>query len=77
MSKVKSTLISDGTSYQSFDGLSRVSAADPRLEELYKDVEKLREELVELILLDSPPEAVSVYGMTVDEYLNLSGNARL
>lgn len=42
-----------------------------------KNIDKLKQELIDTILLDNVYETRSVYDMTVDEYMELPGNVRL
>jgi hypothetical protein len=61
----QSVTIDDGTTFA------------PRLQEMEKEVEELRSEIADMILLSDHSAAVSVYDMSFEEYMELSGNVRL
>jgi len=67
--------ISDGTSLQV--ALEDMDGDIRDLKSLQDEVEQLKQEMVDNILLGQTPQTKSVYEMTYDEYMELSGYARL
>jgi len=67
--KVAGMRITDGTNYATKDHKT--------LLQLERSVDNLKEEIAEMILLESQPEAVSVFDMSCEEYVELPGNVRL
>lgn len=58
----------------SLDGLSVTSE---KINDLEKELEGIKEEVAEAILLGETPKQVDVYKMSYEEYMELPGNVRL
>lgn len=65
--------------YISVNGYKKgyVNNLDEALSQLEKELQQLREDIAEAILLESKPEAVSTYGMSYEESAELPYRARL